>query len=322
PDATALQAAQVVRALAAAAPSMAVATAMHHFSVGTLFGVAETFGQGTDLDDLMLKQIAEKRWLVASGFAEGRTQQGILSPTMEARPVEGGYLISGSKKPCSLSRSMDLFTGSVGMRREDGSVEMGFLMLPADTPGISVVPFWGSFALAGAQSDEVRLNDVKVTDAQILQPPADLLDDLSELQQVGLIWFQMTVCATYTGIASALVDRVLEAKRGTASDRAALVVRIESAAALVEGLARRLMAGDMGNDCLATALASRFTVQDLIRATVGQAVELLGGMSFVSSSEVAYLSAAAQAIAFHPPSRTSMIDGMLGYYGGEPLVVE
>lgn len=321
-DATALQAAQVVRALAAAAPSMAVATAMHHFSVGTLFGVAETFGQGTDLDDLMLKQIAEKRWLVASGFAEGRTQQGILSPTMEARPVEGGYLISGSKKPCSLSRSMDLFTGSVGMRREDGSVEMGFLMLPADTPGISVVPFWGSFALAGAQSDEVRLTDVKVTDAQILQPPADLLDDLSELQQVGLIWFQMTVCATYTGIASALVDRVLEAKRGTASDRASLVVRIESAAALVEGLARRLMAGDMGNDCLATALASRFTVQDLIRATVGQAVEMLGGMAFVSSSEVAYLSAAAQAIAFHPPSRTSMIDGMLGYYGGEPLVVE
>ncbi|WP_436498539.1 acyl-CoA dehydrogenase family protein [Actinokineospora sp. HUAS TT18] len=321
-DASALQAARVVRALAAAAPSMAVATAMHHFSVGTLFGVAESFGQGTDLDDLMLKQIAEKRWLVASGFAEGRTQQGILAPTMEARPVDGGYLISGSKKPCSLSRSMDLFTGSVGMRREDGSVEMGFLMLPADTPGISVVPFWGSFALAGAQSDEVRLTDVKVTDAQILQPPADLLEELSELQQVGLIWFEMTVCATYTGIASALVDRVLTAKRGTAADRAAMVVRIESAAALVEGLARRLMDGEMDNDCLAQALASRFTVQDLIRDTVGQAVELLGGMAFVSSSDVAYLSAAAQAIAFHPPSRTSMIDGMLGYYGGEPLVVE
>ncbi|GAA3031024.1 acyl-CoA dehydrogenase family protein [Actinokineospora globicatena] len=321
-DATALQAARVVRALAAVAPSMAVATAMHHFSVGTLFGVAETFGAGTDLDDALLRQIARNRWLVASGFAEGRTEQGILSPTMEARPTAGGYLVSGSKKPCSLSRSMDLFTGSVGMRREDGSVEMGFLMLPATTPGIEVVPFWGSFALAGAQSDEVRLTDVEVTDAQILQPPADLLAELSELQQVGLIWFEMTVCATYTGIASALVQRVLDAKRGAAADRAALAVRIESAAALVEGLARRVMDGEVDNDTLATSLATRFTVQELVRTTVGEAVELLGGMAFVGSSDVAYLSAAAQAVAFHPPSRTSMIDGLLGYYAGEPLVVQ
>jgi len=130
------------------------------------------------------------------------------------------------------------------------------------------------------------------------------------------------VCATYTGIASALVERVLQRKRGTAADRVALATRIESAMALTEGIARRIMAGDLDNDGLASTLASRFTVQDLVRAAVEQAVELLGGMAFVSSSEVAYLAAAAQAIAFHPPSRTSMIDGMLGYYGGEPVVVE
>jgi hypothetical protein len=165
------------------------------------------------------------------------------------------------------------------------------------------------------------LTDVHVTDAQILQPPADLADELTELQEVGLIWFEMIVCATYTGIASALVDLVLERGRGTSADRAELAVRVEAAVALTEGMARRLMDGDTDNDGLAASLVTRFTVQDLIRASVGQAVELLGGMAFVSSSDVAYLSAAAQAIAFHPPSRTSMIDGLLDYYSGEPLVV-
>lgn len=320
-DATALQAARVVRALGSVAPSLTVATAMHHFSIGTLFGVADTFGQGTDLDDILLKKVASERWLVASGFAEGRTNQGILTPTMMARPVSDGYLLTGSKKPCSLSRSMNLLTASVGMQRADGSVDMGFLLLPSDTPGISVHPFWSSFALAGAESDEVRLTDVHVTDAQILQPPAELIDQLTELQEVGLIWFELIVCASYTGIASALVDRALRRERGSAADRAALAVRIESASALTEGLARMLMDGDTDNDGLATALVTRFTVQDQIRAAVLQAVELLGGMAFVSSSDVAYQAAAAQAIAFHPPSRTSMIDGMLAYYGGEPLVV-
>jgi alkylation response protein AidB-like acyl-CoA dehydrogenase len=265
--------------------------------------------------------VAEERWLVASGFAEGRSNQGILTPTMTARPTTDGYLLTGSKKPCSLSRSMDLLTASVGMRRADGSVDMGFLLLPADTPGISVHPFWSSFALAGAESDEVRLTDVHVTDRQILQPPPDLIDELTELQEVGLIWFELIVCASYTGIASALVDMVLCRERGSAADRAELAVRIESAAALTEGMARMLMDGDTDNDSLATALVTRFTVQDQIRATVLHAVELLGGMAFVSSSDVAYLAAAAQAIAFHPPSRTSMIDGMLDYFAGKPLVV-
>src|SRR2546426_2631349 len=55
-DADALDAARVVRALAAVAPSMTVATMMHHFSLGTLFAVAEGVGQGSGLEELLLKR--------------------------------------------------------------------------------------------------------------------------------------------------------------------------------------------------------------------------------------------------------------------------
>jgi alkylation response protein AidB-like acyl-CoA dehydrogenase len=319
--ASALDAVRVQRVLGSVAPSMTVATMMHHFSIGTLYAVADAVGADSGLDDLLLKRVASDRMLVASGFAEGRTNQGILAPQVEAVPTEGGYRITGSKKPCSLARSMDLLTASVGIRDDEGNVGMGFLMLPADTPGVSIHPFWSSFALAGAQSHEVRLTDVFVTDQQIIKPDPALADELDQLQTVGLIWFEMTVCAAYTGIASALVSRVLDRGRGSVADRAALAVRIETAAALAEGLARRVMDDEVDNDGLAQALVTRFAVQDAVCQSVNQAVELLGGMAYVSSPDVAYLAAASHAIAFHPPSRGSIAAGLVDYYNGEAIVV-
>ncbi|GAB1515630.1 acyl-CoA dehydrogenase family protein [Actinophytocola sp. KF-1] len=319
-DASPLDAARVIRALAAQAPSMTVATMMHHFSLGTLFAVAELVDE-SGLEDLLLRRVVDERLLVASGFAEGRTAQGILSPTMRAEEVPGGYVVNGSKKPCSLSKSMDLLTASVAVPQPDGTSAMGLLMLPADTPGVSIHPFWSTFALAGAESNEVRLTDVLVTPDQIIAPDPALADAMTRLTTVGLIWFQMTVCATYTGIASALVERVLSRARGSVTDRAALAVRIESAAALTEGLARRIMDGETDNDALASSLVTRYAVQDAIMAAVNQAVELLGGMAFIGSSDVAYLAAASQAIAFHPPSRASTAGGLLDYYQGYPMVV-
>ena len=320
-DATPLDAARVVRALAATAPSMTVATMMHHFSLGTLFAVAELVGAGSDLEELLLRRVVGERMLVASGFAEGRTAQGILSPTMMAEPVEGGFLVNGAKKPCSLSRSMDLLTASVGIEQEDGSVEMGLLMLPADTPGISVHPFWSTPALGGAESNEVRLTDVLVAPEQIIAPDPELAEAMDQLTTVGLIWFQLTVCAAYTGIASLLVEKVLYAAKGSVTDRAALAVKIESAAALTEGLARRMMDGETDNDTLGAALVTRFAVQDAVAASVNQAVELLGGMAFIGNGDIAYLSAASQAIAFHPPSRGSAAAGLVDFYNGYPMVV-
>jgi alkylation response protein AidB-like acyl-CoA dehydrogenase len=319
-DASPVEAVRALRALAAQAPSMTVATMMHHFSLGTLFAVASLVGD-SGLEEALLRRVVDERLLVASGFAEGRTQQGILSPTMKAEEVPGGYVVNGSKKPCSLSKSMDLLTASVGIAQPDGTTAMGLLMLPADSPGISVHPFWSTFALAGAESNEVRLTDVLVTPEQIIAPGPALADAMTELTTVGLIWFQMTVCAAYTGIASALVEQVLDRARGSVTDRAALAVRIETAAALTEGLARRVMDGETDNDALASALVTRFAVQDAIAATVNQAVELLGGMAFIGSCDVAYLAAASHCIAFHPPSRASASGGLLDYYHGYPMVV-
>ncbi|WP_370418185.1 acyl-CoA dehydrogenase [Streptomyces sp. QH1-20] len=317
--ASALEAVRVIRALASLAPSLAVATAMHHFSVGTLFSVGPLYENTTSIRTSVLDVIAKNRLLIASGFAEGRSGRGILSPTVEARATAGGYLVTGSKKPCSLSRSMDLLTASVALRTDDGGTEMGLLVLPADRPGISVHDFWSTFPLVAAESHEVRLDEVFVEEEHILRTPPNAAEQLDELNEAGVIWFQMIVAASYTGVASALVDLVLRERRGSAADRARLCLLIDTAAFLVEGVARRIMDGDLGNDCAAASLFTRFSVQDIITRAVGQAVEMLGGMAYIASPKIAYLASAAQAVVFHPPSRMSMSEAVDDYYAGKPL---
>ncbi|MFD0381644.1 hypothetical protein ACFQ2B_02015 [Streptomyces stramineus] len=134
----------------------------------------------------------------------------------------------------------------------------------------------------------------------VLRTPPNAAEKLDELNEAGVIWFQMIIAASYAGVAGALVDLVLRERRGSAADRARLCLLIDTAAFLVEGIARRIMDGDLGNDCAAASLFTRFSVQDVITRAVAQAVEMLGGMAYIASPKIAYLAAAAQAVVFHP----------------------
>ncbi|MEU9507487.1 acyl-CoA dehydrogenase family protein [Micromonospora sp. NPDC048170] len=310
-----LDAVRVTRAIGAHAPSLAVATTMHHFSVATLFTFAESI-KNSGMEWALLEAITSRSLLVSSGFAEGRPAQGILSPTMTATPVDGGYRINGSKKPCSLSHSMDLLTASVAVPAPGGGQQTAFLLMPATLRGITRHPFWGSSVLAGAESDEVRLTDVFIEEELVIPTengPDGMLDDL---QTVGFIWFELLITASYLGMASTLVERALADGRGAVTDRAALGTRLETATQLLEGAARAMQAGETDDDALARVLMARYGAQDAITDAARQAVEMLGGMSFIRSPEVAYLVAACQCAAFHPPSRASVAASLVDYLDG------
>ncbi|MFG2309377.1 acyl-CoA dehydrogenase family protein [Streptomyces sp. NPDC048566] len=313
-----LQAVAVVRAIGAVSPSLAVATTMHHFSVATLFTLADSI-KSSGMEWALLEGIAEQNLLVASGFAEGRPAQGILAPTMRAQQAEGGFVINGSKKPCSLSESMDLLTASVALPTPDGRSEMAVLLVPRRTEGITSHPFWQSWALAGAESNEVRLTDVFVDEQLIMRTELGEAGELDELQTVGFIWFELLISAAYVGMVSALVERLYRSGRGGASDRAHLIAKLETANLLLEGAARMVMDQERGNDALAKTLVARYAVQDALGETVNRAVELLGGMAFITSSDVAYLAAVSHGLTFHPPSRASFQAPFLEHVAGKPL---
>ena len=154
-----LDAVRIQRAVGTRSPSLAVATTMHHFSVASL---VELTAAGNGFEWAMLMAIAENSWLLSSGFAEGKPGQHILTPTMRGVPADGGIIVSGVKKPCSLTWSMNLMSASVAVADPaTGTDRLAVVLIPADSPGIERAPFWQTTALAAAESDQVTLAGVR-----------------------------------------------------------------------------------------------------------------------------------------------------------------
>lgn len=310
---------QVMRALGSYSPSLAAGTAMHHFTAAMLFSLARSSGRLTDAQNAVLRDVVPGRRLMASGWSEGRTAQNILAPTARAQPTEGGYLLSGSKKPCSLARSMDLLTASTAVPSVNGTPELALALVPAHSPGVSVHSFWGNEVLAAAESDEVRLEEVFVPDDLLVRTTEDDPSRLDDLQTAGFIWFELIISSCYAGAAAALVEEVLRRERGPSTERAQLAVRSESAFALLEGAARAVRDGMAGEEAVATVLVARFAAQESMAAVADHALELLGGMDFIQSSDHSRLARAVRPLAFHPPSRVATAEPLLNYFAGEAL---
>ncbi|MFF0162580.1 acyl-CoA dehydrogenase [Streptomyces sp. NPDC005263] len=322
--ATALDALRVQRAIGSRSPSLAVGTTMHHFSMATLVGLGDLGGQPDGLEWMLIEGVASTNRIIASGFAEGRGGAGILQPSMTATLTEDGVRINGVKRPCSLARSMDVLTASVMVPREDGQgEELAVALVPAESEGLSVSGFWSSAFLAGAESEQVTLTDVLVPPELLLRTatPAGRGQGLDELQTAGLIWFQALMTGSYLGVASALVERVLLNDRIPEHERVRLFVETEAAMAAAEGIARRVDSGDLGESALAQALCVRYGVQDTLARIVPRAVELLGGLNFMTSDEVGHLAACANGLSLHPPSRSRMTEPIAGYLADRPLAI-
>lgn len=314
--ATALQAVRAQRAIACRAPSLAVATAMHHF---TIAGVADAGPDMPAADAELLTAVAADNLYVGSGFAESQPGTSIHSSRLHVAPGADGFVLNGSKKPCSLSASMDVFV--VSAPDPNGAANsLAVAVLPADTPGLDRQPFWNSPILAGAESDEVVLRDVRV--------PADAFFPLggsgkaNPVQDAALLWFEMLVTSTYIGVASNLAERAFAAGRGGATDRVAVAAELEGAMAAVEGIARGVDAGDRRNDDLGRMLLVRYAVHGQIDRATARAVEVLGAAEFIRNPEVAYLLAASRVLTLHPPSRVRAETRLDDFLAGQPFVVD
>jgi alkylation response protein AidB-like acyl-CoA dehydrogenase len=313
-----LDAVRIQRAVGSRSPSLAVATTMHHFSVASL---VELTAAGNGFEWVMLTAIAENSWLLSSGFAEGKPGQHILTPTMRGVPAEGGITVSGVKKPCSLTWSMNLMSASVAVADPDstGTDRLAVVLIPADSAGIERAPFWQTIALAAAESDQVTLTDVFVPEALVFYPQDG--ESMDPIQARGFVWFELLVSASYLGAATNLAERAVARGRGSDEDRAGLAIELEAVAAALEQVAAFAATTDDNDALLARALYARFATERAIERVVMSAAATLGGMSFIESPEIAYLLGATRALAFHPPSRAAAAGPIARYLAGGPLIL-
>jgi hypothetical protein len=142
------------------------------------------------------------------------------------------------------------------------------------------------------------------------------------VQQRSVLWFELLITAAYLGAGSALVERLLLARRGSPNERTALTGELETVSAALESVAGDLSERRHGPDAEVRALLIRFSAQQALDRTCALAAELLGGTAFVTSGDVACLLASARGLAFHPPARGNVAQALDGYwqdgqFGGE-----
>ncbi len=317
--ATPAEAVAVHRVLGSLSPSLAIAATMHNFTVAFLAEYA-LYGDATKQ---FLIEIAQADLYLASGFAEGKSGANILEPLLKGVPSGNGYLVSGVKKPCSISASMDYLTGSVMLCDEkEQPVQRAILIVPAKAPGIRREPYWKIRSLAGAQSAEVKLENVFVSRDNLFVPAANV--DLDQVEAGGFMWFELLVTASYLGIASGVVAKLYEHVRYSAVDRMSILSRLEAAAAALRGLARdmeQLANAADGEAAVANLLLTRYDIQRQLGEASYAAAELLGGIHFLTDPEIEYRLGACAALAFHPPSRMSVADAMDTYMKGGALAL-
>jgi alkylation response protein AidB-like acyl-CoA dehydrogenase len=316
--ATAMQAVATQIAVGSRSGSLAVATTMHHFSMASLLALAMTSDSG--LEAVLVEAVASQRHLLASGFAEGRPGAGILSPTMDARRVAGGLLVDGVKKPCSLARSMTMLTASVAINEPDStSPQLAVVLIPAETPGLSVEPFWRSPVLAGAESDAVRLENVFVPDQLVVRTTMRSGGALDRTHRIGFLWFELLMTSSYLGIAYGLLEDALATPRASDATVVNVWAQLASTKAALASLASRLDAGVGDDQLLGQMLLCRYQLQAAMPAVGAGCLEALGGMSFIQSPDIAHRVASLSCLAFHPPSWSRAVVPLRRLYEGHAL---
>jgi alkylation response protein AidB-like acyl-CoA dehydrogenase len=230
-------------ALGAMAPSVAIATTMHHYKIAALGNVALS---GDDNARVVLADIAHEAKLIASGGAESTPGHDLSSLGSWAVRDGDGYVVTGLKRPCSLTTSMDMLSLMVELRSWDGT-PTGYAQafVAARARGVAREDFWQSPVFFAAGSHAVRLTKVRV--------PRDHVFPL--VGETGLrfaadcyLWFQLLISAAYLGIACCVAEATAPARRGARAWTSAVARITNSKPTWWTRPARSTTAGPLGSN--------------------------------------------------------------------------
>ncbi|MCV7251846.1 acyl-CoA/acyl-ACP dehydrogenase [Mycobacterium hackensackense] len=292
--ATCVETLELQRGVGYLSPSLAAATTMHYLSVAGLADFANTADEETVG---LIKSLIENRTVFASGFSEGKIAGSVFRPTMQASPADGGYTLTGQKKPCSLADSMDCVMASVLL---DDTKQRAITVIFNGSPGLSVTPLWTSAPLSGAQTHAVVFEDVFVPNE--LMMVSDIEDPDGRNEKSGYVLFGLIITAGYVGAATRLALKLAGRDDFTPADFVELFSPVEGVWRALRMIAARYDSGDRSDDLFADLLWIRLGLRDQLQTAVARLVAKVGGVAFATDPEIAYLSSCISAYSFHPPN--------------------
>jgi alkylation response protein AidB-like acyl-CoA dehydrogenase len=162
---------------------------------------------------LHYKRIVGDGAVYSQPFSEGgAAAAGTVAFGTEARPVEGGFRVSGKKIFASLSGAAD-FYGILCTERGQGEHASRrntlYLAIPAGAEGVSVVGDWDPLGMRATVSRTLLLNDVFVPEDEMLMPRGVYFRAATSWPHMFL-----TLSPTYMGLGQAAYDFTVRYLRG------------------------------------------------------------------------------------------------------------
>jgi alkylation response protein AidB-like acyl-CoA dehydrogenase len=310
------------RRLAQFAPAPALATCMHLYWTGAAADLRRLGVSGLDpvIDGALAGEI------YASGHAESGNDVPVVLSTTRAEPVAGGYRVTGRKHFGSLG---PVWTRN-GFHSMDSTDPINPTIVHAfvhrDDPGVTVIENWDTIAMRSSQSHDVVLNSVFVPHERVAAVvPAGSGDD--PVTGTAFLWALMLVSNVYVGIAERALELAitsLHAKNSIGLDGRTLAhnpmlqhqvaemwIALDGVRSSLDMIASDWGMGvDYDPEWELRISGAKQRTSEVVRFVVDTAMDVAGGSSIRSDTELSRLLRDSRAVAYHPPAAAIAHEGI------------
>ncbi len=192
-------------ALGQGCPSTALSFNMHASVVMPVLESAEVTSETKQrVADLVVRQ----RKLIGGNFSEPNTTSliGERPLSVRARPVDGGYSITGRKMFASMLEAADYVMVLTYPDTATSPFAGMLLLVPRGAEGRRVNANWNTLGMRATRSDSLILEDCRVPASAVLFQS----DDIRPFRHAYLNWFWGSYTAVYLGVAVAAYNEMLK----------------------------------------------------------------------------------------------------------------
>ncbi len=254
--------------------------------------------------------------VIAAGHAEAGNDIPVLMSTCRAERVEGGYRLNGRKQFGSNGPAWSWLGAHAVDADAPGGPQIVHAFVARSSPGVTVVETWDTMGMRPTQSHDTVLDDVFVPDERIgrVVPAGDGTDPFLVAMAV---WPLSLIAAVYLGIADRAIELATASARSKSSvaiERGAMAfnpmvqhqvaemfLELDAASASLERFVDDWTAGvDLGDALIPRLYATKWRCVEAAKRVVDVALDVAGGGSMFSGSELERLYRDVRCGGFHP----------------------
>jgi alkylation response protein AidB-like acyl-CoA dehydrogenase len=240
----------------------------------------------------VLPGMARGETICAIAQTEPGTGSDVAGVQTTAKPVNGGYVINGSKQFITFAQNCDLAIVVATTDRTKGRHGIGLFLVEADNPGFrrgSKTPVMG---VRGLGTGELVFEDCFVPDSAVLAPPGEgmkrALTSLSSgrigmaAQSVGIAQTAFEAASSYARERRAFGQPIanLQAIQFMVAD---MSMNIEAARLMVR---RAAYLKDLGRPIIREASEAKLFASEMANRVVNDALQVHGAYGYSQESEV------------------------------------